>query len=119
MALPDDEDGLLESARKERAKLETRRSELMDGLELVERRIKLCDRTIAEYTEAPSRTAADPEKIVAALREHASFEHPLRTPELAALMGVNGQRLARRLKKMAEEGLIVGNPEDGYYAPDF
>ena len=109
---------MLEAATRERAKLRERRVELVLELEQVDRRIKLCDHTITEWTGHAGKKAGPAEDIVLCLMQNASRTKALRTPEIAKLMDVKAQSLARRLKKMADDGAISGNPHDGYYAPD-
>jgi hypothetical protein len=111
------EDGMLEAARQQKALLDGRRAELVRELEQVDRRIKLCDHTIDEWTGRAGKKAGPAEEIVLFLRQNASETKPLHTPEIARGMGVKAQSLARRLKKMAEDDVIFGDKDNGYFAP--
>lgn len=51
--------------------------------------------------------------IINWLRKNAA-ESPKRAPEIAAGMEIDTRGISRRLPRMAGEGLISGNAEDGY-----
>ena len=74
-----------------------------------------------EYHSGSMRsTGLTDEEIVAAIVKLGarSEQNVVRTPEIAAALGVDGRGISKRLPRMAESGMISGSPESGYWVAD-
>jgi hypothetical protein len=112
---PDDE--VVQFLKKKLAEAEER-------LAAMEREIEPCRQEVrrlrASLSSAQTGTfgssSVTDAEIVEWLRANSTQRKPLSSPEIAAGMSLDTRGLSRRLPRMANDGLINGSPDTGYWA---
>jgi biotin operon repressor len=91
--------------------LKDERSGLRKALEALG---KITGETVSTNGHADAGDQVTDEALIEAV--NAGGETPRKTPEIAESLGVGSRKIARKLKKLADEGKIFGNKDDGYAA---
>lgn len=102
-----------------KAKLDTAEKDLADAerkIEPLRQAVKRLRATLAaaQVGTYGSSSVTDA-KIVEWLRSNSTQRKPLSAPEIAGGMNLDTRGLSRRLPRMANDGLINGSPDPGYW----